>query len=166
MKRKEINNPKTIIVKKERFFKMTISLKSIVYIILFFIFLFFTWFVLKNKWIIIKLNEIDNERVSLLYSILSSMTLLMFMLACGFEINYERIWLKILLIFIIILIVYYGYENVGIEIIFKRHYGLKKVGFYHHTYCSNDKNGILFFINNWLFWSIVYSVSLMFMTRD
>jgi hypothetical protein len=88
------------------------------------------------------------------------------MLACGFEVHYSKVWIKILIILVIILIVYFGFENVGLRITFNRHYGLKAVGFIHHRYCSNDYNGILFFIYNWLFWSLIYLVSLMFMTRD
>ena len=162
MKKNEINNPKTIIVKKERFFKITVSLRTILSFLFVVIILVFFWYILEKRWLIIELNEQENQRVSLLFSILSSMTLLLFMLACGFEISYNRAWIKFLLIVLIIVIVYYGYENVGITFIFKKNYGL----LIHNEYCSNNENGILFFVDNWLFWSFIYVVSLMFMSRD
>ena len=162
MKQKEINNQKTIIVKKERFFKLSVSLKTILFIILFCFLYFGIWYVLKYRYLVIYLNDESNKYESLLFSIIVSMTLLMFCLSCGFGISYTNPYIKIIAIILIVIIVYYGYINYGLGLEFRKNFGL----LYHTFYESNSKHGLLFFINNWLFWSFIYIVSLIFMSRD
>jgi hypothetical protein len=161
MKSKQINNSKTIVVKKERLFHISISFKTIIYIIGVIVSIFCIWYILKNKHLEIYLHSESNEKVSLLFSILVSMSLLMFMLSCGFQVSYSNIIIKITLIILIFVIIYYGYFNYGLGFIFNTNFGF----LVHIIYESNSREGIMFFIRNWLFWSFVYIVSLMFMSE-
>jgi len=161
MRKKEINE-KPIIVKKERRFKVNISFKTLLYIVAFIFIIICIWIILSNKWIEIDLTESDDMRLSLFFSILVSLMLLMYLVACGIEFSYSKGWLKFIFLIAIILIIYYGYENVGLKFTFNRNLGLLT----YEIYESNSGHGILFLIENWLFWLFVWIVSLMFMSND
>lgn len=160
-KQKEINQ-KGIIVKKERLIQISISLKTILYIIVILFLLSITWYLLYFKWIYVYLNYEKNKYESFLFSVLVSMTLLMFQLACGFDINFSNKYFRLFTICIVISMVYYGYYNYGLGIIVYRNFGLLD----YNIYESNSKHGLLFFIRNWLFWSYIFVASLILMTRD
>jgi hypothetical protein len=160
-KKKEINQ-QTIVVKKERFIQFTVSLRSLVQTILFLAITFIVWYILYFEWIEIYITRNSNKYESFLFSIIVSMTLLMFQLACGFDIKTSNKYIKLIFIILTILIVYYGYQNYGLGFKINNSFGLLN----YRTYESNSKKGLLFFINNWLFWSFVFIASLIFMTRD
>jgi hypothetical protein len=159
MKQKEINEVR---IKKEwydRLPSVSVSLKSLIYFCGFIGFLIFIWYIIEYKHLYVYLNDTKNKYESMLFSIMVSMTLLMFMLGCGFTVSYSKAWLKISTVILIIVIIYYGFYNYGLGIEFRTNFGL----LYQHRYESNSKYGLTFFIFNFLFWSFVYVVSLMFM---
>jgi len=162
MNRKKEINKQPIIVKKERLISISVSLKSIIYLILTILFLIFLWYILYFKLIYIYIHKRDNKYESLLFSIIVSMTLLMFQLACGFDFKFSNIWIKFISVIFVIVLVYYGYQNYGLGFKLYENFGL----LYHITYESNSKQGLLFFIENWLFWSFIFIASLILMSRD
>jgi len=160
-KKKQINQ-QPIIVKKERLISISISLKSVIYILGIILFLFIIWYLLYFELIEVYINKSKKKRESFLFSVLVSMTLLMFQLACGFDLKFGNIWFKLITIILVIALVYYGYQNYGLGFILNENFGM----LYHNTYESNSKDGLLFFIKNWIFWSFIYIASLILMTRD
>lgn len=156
------NKKQQIIVKKERLISISVSLRTIIQFIAVLIILFIIWFILYYKWLYIYINQEKNKYESFLFSVLVSCTLLMFELACGFDIKTSNKYVKFTFICIVLLMVYYGFQNYGLGFKIYRNFGL----LYHITYESNSKNGLLFFIENFLFWSFVFIASLIIMTRD
>lgn len=143
-------------VKKERLISLSLDVKYLLYFVGIICLVFFVWFLLYYKHIYVYLHSNNNNNESILFSIITSMTLLMFMLSCGFQISYSKTWLKIMSIIAVIYLVYLGFVNVGIGIEFRTNFGLLN----QIRYESNSKYGLLFFIENWLFWSYVYIISL------
>ena len=159
---KKKKSQKPIVVKKERFIQISVSLGNIIYILGILTFTFIVWYLLYFEWIEIYINKSKNKRESFLFSILVSMTLLMFQLACGFDIKFSNNYLRFVIIAIVLILVYYGYQNYGLGFIINQNYNM----LYHITYESNSKEGLLFFTHNWLFWSFVFIASLILMNRD
>jgi len=162
MTKKRKINQKPIIVKKERFIQLSITLTNIIYILGIMFFLFIVWYLLYFNWIEIYIHIEKNKYESFLFSVMVSMTLLMFQLACGFDLKLSNPYLRFITVCIVLLMVYYGYQNYGLGFKIHRNYSLLN----HITYESNSKQGLLFFIRNWLFWSYVFIASLILMTRD
>lgn len=159
---KRKNRKQEFVVKKERLITISISVKTIIQSLAILLFLFIIWYILYYKWIYIYINKEKNKYESFLFSVLVSCTLLMFQLACGFDLRVSNKYLKPIFISIVLLIVYYGYQYYGLGFIIYKNYGL----LYHNQYESNSKHGLLFFTENWLFWSFVYIASLILMSRD
>lgn len=162
MRKKKQINQKQFIVKKERLFQISIDIKTILYIIIILFLLLIIWYILYFKWIYIYLNYAKNRYESFLFSIMVSMSLLMFMLGCGFDIQTSNKYFRFFTVIIVLIMVYNGYYNYGLGITIYRNFGMLN----YITYESNSKKGLLFFINNWLFWSYIFLVSLILMVRD
>ena len=146
-------------VKKERLFHINLNLWSILKIFGFIIGIILFYLALENKLIEVHIIESKNTNESYLFTILNSMMLLLFMVSCGFQITIKQGKWKLVVIIIIIYILYLGFTEIGIQIIFNKNFGL----LLYKTYESNTKSGVKFFIYNFFtFWIFVYIISFIF----
>ena len=153
------NNVEQMEVKKERLVHITISLKTILYIIIFFLGIFFFWYILENEYLEIFITYPRSKNEGYFFTILVSIMLLVFIVACGFVFSYDKAYIKIGIILIILWLIIEGFYDIGIGLRFNRNFGLLE----HETYESNSMQGVKFFILNFTtFWIFVFIISLFF----
>lgn len=148
-----------LVIKKERRFKLSLSFRTFCYILLYLCVLIFIWYIITYKYIKVYLVEPNTKNEGYFYSVLNSLMLLIFLIACGFTFNMSSKKFKLIIFFVILFLILEGWTTVGIGIRFRENYGL----LIHDTYESNSKEGIEFFIFNFfVFWIYVFIISLFF----
>lgn len=157
-----MTNKDTMVIKENNsnFTKTVISNHFITFLkILGYIFLLLCiWYVLSKKWIYIYLLDSKSKNVSLFFSILVSLTMMLFVVACGIRFHLGK-KSTILIIFLVIILLIYGYTDIGLGIEFRKNYDLLT----YITYESNSQKGIKFFVFNFIgLWIYVYLLCLVF----
>jgi len=147
-----------IIVKKERRFKLSLDFIIIFKFILVLLFALFFWLILYYDHLDIYIVEVKTKNESYLFSIMVSIMLILFLVACGFVISIHKSKWKILIFAIIIYIIYLGFTTIGFGFRFKTNFGL----LVYENYESNTYKGVKFFVFNFVFWIVVFIVSLFF----
>ena len=147
-------------VKKERRLKLTVSLPFALKVFIVIIAICCIMFILYFEHIVIYLNS-EKKYTSLFFTIMVSMTLLLFLVGFGIKTSMERYWIKVPILIFIIYLISVGMEYVGLGITFNTHYSL--LNYIHYE--SNSKKGILFFSLNIYLWFIAWLIHLPFITE-
>jgi len=151
-------NDDNIKIVKERRFKVSLSLKSILYILLIIFVILMLILTLSKKWIVIKLIEGKDDLEVKVFAVLIGLMLMFYLVACGLSFSLKRNKWKFIGLIIVLYVLYLGYTNVGIYIEINRNFGLLKYKFYQ----SNSSKGIKFFILNFIpFWISFYFITLL-----
>lgn len=151
-----------IVYKKERRLKVNIELMTILKLIVVISVLFLVFWIIYDKYIIIYITEPIDKNVGYLFTILVSVMMLLFLVACGFTIDFTSKNIKVLILIVVIYLIYLGFTNIGFGIRFRKNYDL----LVYDIYESNSFVGILFFILNFSgLWIFVYIISLFFETE-
>lgn len=148
-------------VKKERRLKATFNIplfKILGYICLIII----IWYVfIEKEYIHLYLLKTQSKNISIFYTILVSMTFLMFLVSTGVKISYGK-KITILIVFIIVILLVMGFQDFGLGIQFRENFHLLN----HNRYESNTIEGIKFMYRNLIFWIIVWIICLALIGDD
>lgn len=149
---------KNLTVKKERRFRVGISLRTIIYIILIILLIIFIIFILVKEHLVLYFTREGSIYEIYLFSILVPLMLLIYLLSCGISISFStNAIVKLLILGIIIYLIYLGYTTIGIGIQFATNFDLLNYEFYE----SNSYRGIKFFMWNYFpFFFFIYIISI------
>ena len=147
-------------VKKERRLKLSVPLPFALKVLIVIIAICCIIYVLGNEHVVIYLNS-EKKYTSLFFTIMVSMTLLLFLVGFGVKTSMERYWIKVPILIFIIYLISVGMEYVGLGITFNTHYSL--LNYIHYE--SNSKKGILFFSFNIYLWFLAWLIHLPFITE-
>lgn len=153
------NNQK-FVVKKERRFTVNVSISFILKLVAIAFVFVFVFLIVGYQHIVFYLHKQDKYE-SLFFTLLVSMTLLLFLVGFGYSFNLEYIYLKIPIFLFVIYLIYVGFDYLGIGIIFNTHFNL----LFYHIYESNSKKGMLFFAYNLYIFGIAWLIHLPFMSE-
>lgn len=155
-KRKE----QPIEVKKERLFTISMSFITLMYIILIAVVLFFIWVILYFDHLRIEIIGTENAKYeTYTFSILVSIMLILFLVACGFFIDIQKNYWRFVFVVIIIYLIYLGFTYISLRFTFNTNLGLLN----YEVYDSGTKKGVKFFVLNFYpFWFFVWIISLLF----
>lgn len=147
-------------VKKERLFSISIDFVTLLYIILIAFVIFFIWVILYFDHLRIELINRENAKYeTYTFSILVSIMLILFLVACGFFINIQKNIYKFLFFVFIIYVLYLGFTYVSLRFTFNTNLGLLN----YEIYDSGSKKGVRFFVDNFFpFWFFIWIISLIF----
>ena len=148
-------------VKKERRLKLSVPLPFALKVLIVIIAICCIIYVLGNEHIVIYLNS-QKRYTSLFFTILVSMTLLLFIVGFGIKTSFEHYWIKLPILIFIIYLISVGMEYVGLGIIFNTSFGLLNYIYYE----SNSRKGILFLSHNLYLWFIAWIIHLPFISED
>src|SRR4030042_3535407 len=110
--------------KKERKFKVSVDFFTLLKIFGYFLLFLGIWYILYKKYIIFYLVKENSQLETYIMSILVSITLMLFLIACGIITSLKNPKIRILLIAIVLYILYLNFTNVGLGIEFRRNFGL------------------------------------------
>jgi len=147
--------------KKERFISISLDFLFILKVLLFLFAVFICWLILYYDHLDIYIVIVKTKNESYFFSILVSIMLLLFLVACGFVLSITKSKWKLLIFGIIIYIIILGYTNIGFGFRFKTNFGL----LVYENYESNTYKGVKFFIWNIVFFIIIFIISLFFETE-
>ena len=149
--------------KKERLLTIDIPFPFILKTFLVILILLGVWYIfLYKQYIYVYLTKPKSRNIGLFFTMLTSLTLMLFITACGVKIYYGK-KLIILILFIILLLLIDGYFNISVGIEFRKNYGLLR----YETFESDSNRGIKFFVYNfWNFWIFVYLMCVAFTGDD
>ena len=148
-------------VKKERRLKFSIPLPFALKVLIVIIVICCIIYILGNEHVVIYLNS-EKRYTSLFFTIMVSMTLLLFLVGFGIKTSMEHYYIKVPILIIIIYMISVGMEYVGLGITFNTHYSL--LNYIHYE--SNSKKGILFLSFNIYIWFVAWLIHLPFITDD
>lgn len=148
-------------VKKERRLKITVSLPFVLKMVIVSIVILAIIFVLGYQHVVIYLNS-EKKYTSLFFTIMVSMTLLLFLVGFGIKSSLEHYWIKAPILIFVIYLISVGMQYVGLGITFNTNFGL--LNYIHYE--SNSKKGMLFFSLNIALWFLAWLIHLPFITED
>ena len=149
------------VVKKERTISVNLPFPFILKILLVIIALLICFFILYFKHIILYWNK-EKKYYSLLFTLLVSGTILLFLTPFGIVDMSDKWYIKIPFFFFVVYLVYYGFEYIGIGIIFRTTFQLLR----NPIYESNSRKGIMFLFDNLYVFFIVWFIYLPFMSKN
>ena len=156
-----VKKDKGFVVKKERRVSFTIPITFILKIILVLFVIFCIWFILEYDHLELYWNK-EKRYVSLLFTVLVSCTILLFMTPFGIIDMSERWYLKFPAFFGVLYLVIQGFEYIGVGIIFRTTFHL----LVNPIYESNSKRGIMFFFDNLYVFGIAWIIYLPFISKE
>lgn len=146
-------------VKKERFFKVSISAKSIILICFYLGLIFLIWYIIEYNHLDIYLIDDQDKSTGYLFTILVSIMLLLFLVSCGFIFDIKQTKYRLFIFIFILYLIIQGFTSIGFGFRFNTNFGL----LVYENYESNTYHGIKFFTFNFVgFFIWIFIISLFF----